>query len=128
MVEKTRAVEGSQPQSAASYRPSAATPGCAGTDFENILQSQLGRTPSVRFSAHAQRRIESRQVNFGGDETVRLEQAVEKAASKGSRESLILMDDLALVVSIKNRVVITAVDADNRKENVFTNIDSVVIT
>ncbi|MCB0209417.1 MAG: flagellar protein [Anaerolineae bacterium] len=96
--------------------------------FEDLLKSQLGRSPTVRFSAHAQHRIASRNIDFGSEEAVRLEQAIEKAANKGSRESLILMDDLALVVSIKNKIVITAVDADSRKENVFTNIDSVVLT
>jgi flagellar operon protein len=97
-------------------------------NFEALLQSQLGRPPAVQFSAHAQRRIEARQIGFSKEEAVRLEQAVEKAASKGSRESLILMDDLALVVSIKNKMVITAVDANSRKDNIFTNIDSVVLT
>ena len=96
--------------------------------FEEILGAKLGRPLGVRFSAHAQRRLENRGISFSSKEAVRLEQAVEKAASKGGRESLILLDDLALVVSVKNRIVITAVDADSRKENVFTNIDSVVLT
>ncbi len=96
--------------------------------FEDLLKAQLGRPSTVKFSAHAQRRITSRDINFGRDEATRLEDAVEKAANKGSRESLILMDDLAFVVSVKNKVVITAVDANSRKENVFTNIDSVVLT
>jgi len=96
--------------------------------FEALLKAQLGRPGAVQFSAHAQRRIENRQIDFGNEEVARLEQAVEKAAKKGSKESLILMDDLALVVSIKNKVVITAVDANARKDNVFTNIDSVVLT
>lgn len=99
-----------------------------GTGFEDALKAQLNRDPSVRMSAHAQRRIEARNINFGADEAARLEQAVDKAANKGSRESLILMDDLALVVSIKNRIVITAVDATHRKDDVFTNIDSVVLS
>jgi flagellar operon protein len=57
----------------------------------------------------------------------RLEAAVEKAGLKGGKESLILLDDLAFVVSVKNRTVITAVGADRMADNVFTNIDSVVI-
>ena len=99
-----------------------------GPSFEEALKTQLGREPAVRFSAHAQRRIETRQIEFGGDEATRLEQAIEKAARKGSRESLILMDGLAFVVNVESRMVITAVDAQNRKEDVFTNIDSVVLT
>jgi flagellar operon protein len=96
--------------------------------FEALLKAQLGRPAAVQFSAHAQRRMESRQIDFSNEEVERLEQAVQKAEQKGSRESLILMDDLALVVSIKNKTVITAVDANARKDNVFTNIDSVVLT
>jgi flagellar operon protein len=57
----------------------------------------------------------------------RLEAAVERAEAKGSRDSLILLDELALVVSVRNRTVVTAMDEANRKEHVFTNIDSVVI-
>lgn len=112
----------SEPQNVSAHRTDQTV------SFEDILKDQLGRSPTVRFSAHAQQRITSRNIDFGSNEAVRLEQAVEKAANKGSRESLILMDDLALVVSIKNKVVITAVDANSRKENVFTNIDSVVLT
>ena len=56
-----------------------------------------------------------------------MENAVGKAREKGARDSLILMDNLALVVSIKNNTVITAVDEQSLKENVFTNIDSAVI-
>lgn len=57
----------------------------------------------------------------------RLEAAVDKAGLKGGKESLILLDDLAFVVSVRNRTVITAVGADRMADNVFTKIDSVVI-
>lgn len=57
----------------------------------------------------------------------RLKGAVQKAASKGSRDALVLMDDFAMVVSVTNRTVVTVVDKENLKQNVFTNIDSAVI-
>jgi flagellar operon protein len=56
-----------------------------------------------------------------------LQEAVNRARAKGARESLVLMGELALVVSVKNNTVITAVDGANMRENVFTNIDSAVI-
>ena len=56
-----------------------------------------------------------------------LQQAIDVARKKGARDSLVLMGDLALVVSVKNNTVITAVDEGSTKENVFTNIDSAVI-
>ncbi len=92
-----------------------------GQVLENKLQAQL------KFSQHAQQRLQSRNIELGEAEIARLENAVSKARDKGARDSLILMDNLALVVSIKNNTVITAVDEQNLKENVFTNIDSAVI-
>ena len=79
----------------------------------------------IRFSAHAQKRLA--EVQLGPQAMSRLEAAVDKAGLKGGKESLILLDDLAFVVSVKNRTVITAVGADRMADNVFTNIDSVVI-
>ena len=57
----------------------------------------------------------------------KLNAAVEKIAQKGSRESLVYLNDMALVVSIKNKTVITAMDGSSAKDNIFTNIDSAVI-
>jgi len=82
----------------------------------------------LKISAHAKIRLDSSKIALGADRMNRLSQAVDRAASKGARESLILMDDIAFVVSVKNRTIITAVSPDRVKENVFTNIDSAVIT
>ncbi|HSV74339.1 MAG TPA: TIGR02530 family flagellar biosynthesis protein [Chthonomonadales bacterium] len=99
-----------------------------GQAFADLLRSaETERAADLRFSAHAQTRIQSRQIAIGHGEMARIEGAVEKAAAKGARESLILVDDTALVVSIRNRTVITVVDRENLKQNVFTNIDSAVI-
>lgn len=93
--------------------------------FNQILQQQLAG--SVRFSAHAQQRLAQAAVQLGPQDMSRLEAAVDKAGQKGGKDSLILLDDLAFVVSVKNRTVITAVGADRMADNVFTKIDSVVI-
>lgn len=92
--------------------------------FEQVLQQQIGE---VKFSNHARQRLVSRNINLSVQELNKLNTAIDKAAQKGARESLILMDNLALVVSVKNKTVITAVDGGSLKENVFTNIDSAVI-
>ncbi|HHX45596.1 MAG TPA: hypothetical protein GX714_16685 [Chloroflexi bacterium] len=97
--------------------------------FADVLQRVRTRdTGAIQFSSHAQRRLQSRSIAFGQEELHRLEEAVDKAESKGARDSLILIDELALIVNIKNRVVITAIDKESRKDNIFTNIDSVVMT
>lgn len=94
------------------------------SSFGQILDHEL---KGVTFSQHAKERLQTRNIQFGEAEMAKLNTAVDKAAQKGSRESLVLMDNLALVVSVKNRTVITALDGSNMKDNVFTNIDSAVI-
>lgn len=93
--------------------------------FQDILQGKI--SPTVKFSGHAAERLQRRNIVLSPESIQKLNQAVQKAGAKGCRESLILMDDLALIVSIKNNTVITAMDGEHIKENVFTNIDSVVI-
>ena len=92
-----------------------------GPDFGSILQDQL------KVSGHAQTRLQSRNINLSQEDWNRVMNGVNKAAAKGAKESLVMIDNTALVVSVKNRTVITAVDKDNLKDNVFTNIDSAVV-
>lgn len=113
---------GVQP-SAASNQSNAAQK--SGQTFQQALQQEM---ESVKFSQHALQRLASRKIELDQTQLQKLQQAVGKAAQKGARESLVLMQpDLAFVVSVRNRTVITAVDGDSMKENVFTNIDSAVI-
>ncbi len=95
--------------------------------FNELLQSELAGLGDLKFSRHAQERIAQREIDLQQNHLLRLQDAIKKAQVKGARESLILLDDLAFVVSIKNRTVITAVDSESRKGNVFTNIDSAII-
>lgn len=91
--------------------------------FAKVLEEQQG----LRLSGHAETRLRSRGIELNGEDWARIREGVDRAASKGSRESLILVNDVALVVSVKNRTVITAVAKEQLRENVFTNIDSAVI-
>jgi flagellar operon protein len=95
--------------------------------FNQVLEQQLGSSTELKFSAHAQERLQSRNISLSTEDLVRLKQGVAQAAAKGSKESLLLKDNVAFVVSVKNQTVITAVDAASMKGNVFTNIDSAVI-
>lgn len=98
------------------------------TDFQKILEQKTAGTGSVlSFSAHAAKRLQQRSMELTADDVTRLSDAVDRAADKGARESLVLMNGLAFVVSVTNRTVITAMDTDSMKENVITKIDSAVI-
>lgn len=105
-------------------RPAAARIGSL--PFDRVLAQERGRLP-LRFSQHAQQRLASSGVALARDDLERLGRAVDMAASKGARQSLVLLSGTALVVSVPNRTVVTAVSGERMKENVFTNIDSAVI-
>lgn len=95
--------------------------------FDAILQSTVGNAGTLKFSAHAKERLNLRNINLSADDLNRMNDAVNKAASKGAQQSLLVMNNQAFIVSVPNRTVITAMDSGSLKENVFTNIDSAVI-
>jgi flagellar operon protein len=101
--------------------PATQTPG--GPSFADVL----GARQQVRFSAHALQRVERRGIDVSPATLGRLNDGVERAAGKGARASVVFVDATAFVVSVPNRTVITAVDRDHMKQQVFTNIDSAVI-
>lgn len=105
-------------------RTSAPPPGSP--SFQQVLQGVLTDRP-VRLSSHAQERLTAARRELTTQEWQAITNAVDRVAQKGAREALLLTQDLAMVVSVTNRTVITVVDRERAKENVFTNIDSAVI-
>lgn len=99
----------------------------AASSFAKVLEEQLGGSGPVRFSAHAQERLSRRNVTLSGEDHVRLGAAVDQLATKGSKESLVLMDRMALLVSVPKRTVITVVPQCESNASIFTNIDSAVV-
>ncbi|HOQ50977.1 TIGR02530 family flagellar biosynthesis protein [Candidatus Sordicultor fermentans] len=93
-----------------------------GGDFERILQEE-----ELSFSLHAQRRIKERDIPLSPDTVERLQEAVQKVREKGGRNSLVLVGEVAFVVNVPERVVVTCMDSNSRKDNIFTNIDSAII-
>ena len=95
-----------------------------GPTFQEIFRQHAGR---LQFSQHALQRIERRGIDLSDGTLQRLEAGAARAASKGSRDSVVFVDGTAFVVSVRNKTVITAVDREHMREHVFTNIDSAVI-
>ena len=103
------------------------------SSFREILKGELRQGQDIRFSAHAQARLSERGISISQDTVNKLTDAVDRAAAKGARDALIWMpgasrtDDLALVVSITNRTVVTAMDGERVRDSIFTNIDSALV-
>ncbi len=113
--------------------PSAKTGALSGTprnpaesSFEEVFRKEL-QSGNVGFSRHAQQRLEHRNIHLSPADLTRLNQAVDQVRAKGGRDSLVMLNDNAMIVSIKNNQVVTVVDKQNLKDNVFTHIDSAII-
>ena len=105
---------------------------CGGSNstsyFQQILSQKLEEgNQDLKFSSHAIQRLASRQINLTCYDLSRISGAVERAKAKGAKDSLILLGNLAFVVSVENRTVITALVDSSLRERVFTQIDSAVI-
>ena len=71
--------------------------------------------------------MSQRGITFTPEQMNKIEEAAEKAAAKGAKETLIFADDHALIVSTKNKTIVTVMDKASMKENVFTKIDATVV-
>lgn len=97
-----------------------------GSSFQQTLQNKLSSL-ELTFSKHALEQIRHREIRLDEAGIKKLNEGVHNAREKGIRESLMLMDNVAYVVSIKNATVITALEAEETKNHVFTNIDGAVV-
>jgi flagellar operon protein len=97
------------------------------SEFEKVLQQQSSGETGLKFSSHAETRIRSRAIPWNDDLEKRVLGGIGSAREKGSREALILAGNVAVIANVKSGTVITAMDASNLKERIFTNIDSAVI-
>ena len=94
--------------------------------FKDILGDKMNGKDKLSFSKHAKKRIDSRSIPVSKVELDKLSTGVEKARNKGARDSLVMVNNVAYIVSVENNTVVTAVDEDSMDDNVFTNIDSAV--
>ncbi|WP_461205735.1 TIGR02530 family flagellar biosynthesis protein [Clostridium sp. DL1XJH146] len=110
------------------------------TSFEDMLQKQINRDSlknkdfnvnkangsDIKISKHAQRRLDSRNIELTSKDMTSLSNAMDKAKDKGAEESLLIYKNLAFVSNISSKTIITTMEIDGGEGNIFTNIDSAV--
>ena len=96
-------------------------------EFAQELQKARDKSQQLRFSLHALERMSQRGIELSPGDLERMQNAIETAASKGSRSSLVLMNESAFVISVPNRTVITALEGEALRDQIVTQIDSAVI-
>ena len=98
--------------------------------FASYLQNQIdeaNKAGEVKFSKHASKRLDDRDIVMTEEQKIRLNEGVQKAEAKGIQDSLVMVDSLAFIVNVPSNTVITALQNDASEEGIFTNIDGAVI-
>ena len=94
-------------------------------NFKEILNKLIDKNQGYTLSKHAAERL--REINFSENDMKNIEKGFKLAEDKGAKNSVMVYKDVALIASIENKTIITAVDKARAESNVFTNVDSVVI-
>ncbi len=92
------------------------------TEFQGMLDAKM-----LKFSHHAEVRMQQRGIKLQPESLTKIINAVEEAASKGAQDTLIVFRDIAMIVNVPSRTVVTAMDGGQMRSNVFTHIDSAII-
>lgn len=95
------------------------------TNFNDILNNLQNKDRGYVLSKHAAERL--KEINFNDEDMKNIAEGFSMAEDKGSKNSVMIYKDVALIASIENRTLITAIEKERAESNVFTNIDSVVI-
>ncbi len=99
----------------------------AGPSFADVLAQRTATAEAPKFSKHALDRLAQRGIEVSAPTLERLADGIQRAAAKGSRSSVVLVDGTAFVAAVQSNTVITAVPGEHMRSHVFTNIDSAVI-
>lgn len=95
------------------------------TSFQDILSIAKNRDEGFTVSKHAAQRLS--EINFTEDDMKQIQKGFEIAKDRNSKNTVMLYKDVALIASVENKTLITAVEKERAKDNIFTNVDSVVI-
>ena len=99
----------------------------AGSSFRELLNRRIeGERKALSFSKHADLRAKERNIAIEASDLRRLSEACDRAAGKGVRDALIVMNDSAFIVNAGSKTVVTVVDKNEMKDNIFTNIEGAV--
>ncbi len=96
-------------------------------NFSEHLNRMIGEQESLTISKHAKQRLEQRNIRISTENWEKINEKISEAKRKGVNESLVLLDNAALIISAKNKTVITAMNRNEAESKIFTNINGTII-
>jgi flagellar operon protein len=100
----------------------------ASSGFAGQLNKELSK-PNIdlKISKHAQARMNERQITISDEKWASISQKVDEAKSMGVKDSLVLTDKAAMVVSAQNKTVITVMNREEATKQIFSNINGTIV-
>lgn len=95
--------------------------------FAMQFQQAIGANDKLIISKHAKARLQQRDIHISDRSWDQIQQKVNEAKKLGVKDSLVLLDNAALIVSAKNNTVITVMDSHEAKSQIFTNINGTIV-
>ncbi|MBN8234455.1 flagellar protein [Halobacillus kuroshimensis] len=90
--------------------------------FKNALEEAAG----LKISKHAEQRLKTRNISIAPSSWEQISAKMQEAETKGVTDSLVLTNEAALIVSTKNRTVVTAMNREETQSQIFTNINGTI--
>lgn len=91
--------------------------------FKDVLH----QVQDVKISKHAQQRLKERNIQIDDKQWKIIGEKMSEAKEKGVKDSLVVMDQAALLVSTENHTIVTAMDRSDATSRVFTNINGTIL-
>ncbi|MGP4059831.1 TIGR02530 family flagellar biosynthesis protein [Halobacillus sp. H74] len=90
--------------------------------FRNVLEEAQG----IKVSKHAKQRLEDRDIAISDSAWEKISSKMNEAKQIGVTDSLVITNEATLVVSTKNRTVVTALAREESASQIFTNINGTI--
>lgn len=96
--------------------------------FETYLRQSIeSANKTLKISAHAEKRLEERNIALSDGLRETLTQAISELSAKGAKDSLILAEGNGFLVNIPTKTLVTALNMGDLKDRIITQIDSISI-
>src|SRR5690625_2814172 len=91
--------------------------------FKEVLKD----SQEMKVSKHAKQRLHERNIQINDQQWKIIGEKVIEAKQKVVTDSLVVMNNVGLLVSTKNNTVITAMNLKEENERLFTNINGTIV-
>ncbi|MDC3414132.1 flagellar protein [Aquibacillus sp. 3ASR75-11] len=94
-----------------------------GSTFSDVL----AEVQDLKISKHAKQRLVERNIKIDSTQWMEISKKIDEASQKGITDSLVVTKDAALLVSAKNKTIVTALDRGEASSKIFTNINGTIL-